>query len=224
MRWFKYMERQFAEQLANYGNLRIRRLSYYEDIESHGAAIGDPEENKITLYSHAHAKTGAELNDFEREGFVTFANEEEAQRAMFFNVQFERKFVGRPSYAFCATQVQSEDIRQKFNDENKLSRKPEYDACVEIVDHISFVNALKKHMNEASLKYYGHGNCFYREKKVRWNQWNPNVDQCPAFLKALKYKWQGEVRILFESIEVDPNEFIDLNAPELIPLCRLHLY
>jgi hypothetical protein len=224
MRWFKFMERQFAEKLADFGSLRIRHLSFYEDIERHGLAVGDPDENKIILYSKIHAKTGAELNNFEKARFFAFESEDAAQSSIFHNIDIEREIVGKAPYAFCATQEQSEEIRQRFNEENKLVNMPEYDACVEIVDHISFVNALIKHVDEASLKYYGHGNCFYRERRVRWDRWNPRVEQSPAFVKDPKYKWQKEVRIIFEPSDVDFQEFIDLAVPELIPLCKLHKY
>lgn len=224
MRWFKYMERKYAEEFANHGIFRINHLKNYENMELLGSAIGDSEENKLTIFSKIGLKTGSELNDFEKDGFFTFENDDIAKTWTFGNVECIRENHGRPTYSFCATDTCSEKIREQFNIDNKLAGRPAYDACVEILDRNKFIEVLKKHMHDINLIYYGHGHCFYREKQIPWNQWNRQNEQCPAFIKDPKYKWQQEVRILFEPRDEIYNDFVDLSSSDFVSLCRLHTY
>lgn len=221
MHWYKYMEARFAKELVDYGRLRINSLNYYKDIETHGNAVGDKEENTLNAVSDIHGtKTGAEFNELEK---MIFKPAPGADPSLFSisNSRIELSVQGKPTYGFCLSVSLSRELVTKMNKENNIVGSPQYDTCVKIKDHVLFVKTLSKYIKSHKLEYYGHGHCSYKSRDIPWEQWHKKGEQCPAFIKGLSYKWQKEVRILFETQSHDDLEPIDCEIPELKELCEI---
>lgn len=61
------MEARYPSKLVEHGKLRINSLNYYKDIETHGTAVGDREENTYNAVSVIKGtKSGAEFNALEK--------------------------------------------------------------------------------------------------------------------------------------------------------------
>jgi hypothetical protein len=221
MHWYKYMEARFASDLADKGKLRINSLNYYKDIEMHGNAVGDREENTYNAVSViAGTKKGAELNQLEK---MFFKPAPGVDPSTFFisNMTVRLSVQGKPSYGFCLSDTLSKELVTRMNEENESADKLPYDMCVKIIDHVKFVKVLSQHLKSRSLEYYGHGHCFYKSRYISWEEWHRNRDQCPAFIKGLNYSWQKEVRVIFETESHEDLEPIDIEIPELIQLCEI---
>lgn len=215
MHWYKYMENRFAQSLVGKGALRINSLAYYRDVETHGTAVGDHEENTQHVYSLVENKTGDQLNEFERDIVSAGPN------VTFRDCTFARTVNGVPTYALCLCESFSDEIMQRMSYENEAACNPSYDSCVCFPDHIAFYRAIAGAVRDFGLSYYGHGYCFYSERKIEFDQWNPNSQQCPAFIKPESYSWQREVRILFATEQREEYRPVDLVVPRLTSLCEL---
>jgi hypothetical protein len=221
MNWYKYMEARFANELVYHGKIRINSLNYYKDIEAHGNAVGDREENTLNAVSAIDGtKTGAELSDLEQMVFKPAPGVDPSSFSIS-NLSIVVPVQGKPSYGFCLSDTLSKELVTKMNEENDSVGNPPYDTCVKITDHVRFVKVLADHLKSQNLGYYGHGHCFYKSRDIAWEEWHRNNDQCPAFIKGLSYSWQKEVRVLFETQSHENIEPIDCEIPELKKLCEL---
>ena len=223
MKWYKYTEMKWAEGFVNSGRIRLNSLGYYRDIERHGLAVGDLHENTREIYSRSEFKTAAQLNDFEK-SFISIDETCKMDTIQFIGSNFILKHVGVPSYAICLSDNLSYALQSRMSDENIAAGNMPYDACIEIDDHIRFVRLISEAAKEqGGLEYYGHGHCFYKEREVNWDMWNPQLEQCPAFVKSSLYSWQKEVRVLFKPISGDVSQSVDLIVPELKDFCRIRM-
>lgn len=221
MIWYKYMEKRFASNLVDYGRLRINSLNYYQNIELHGNAVGDREENTLNATSHIEkTKTADQLNPLERM-FFDFHPGTDFSTCSFSNISFVVPVRGRPSYALCLSDTLSNELATVMNRENALASNPPYDACVKIHDHLTLIKLLDNYLKNHGLKYYGHGHCFYKSRNIPWERWHRESDQCPAFVKDPSYSWQKEVRILFECESMDKIHPIDCEIPKLSEVCEI---
>ena len=221
MYWYKYMEKKYAEELVNYGKIRINSLNYYRDIELHGKAVGDEAENTLNAVSVIKgSKTGDQLNELERMFFKSAPGVDSATWAIA-NATFLFPLQGRPTYGYCLSDALSQELLERMNYENQLVGNPPYDTCVRIKDHVSFVRLLSKHLIDKNLRYYGHGHCSYRTRDIPWEEWRRRGQQCPAFVKDSSYAWQKEVRVLFETRSHDDFEPIDIVIGGLVDLCEI---
>ena len=221
MQWFKYMEARFAKELIDHGRLRINSLNYYKDIEAHGNAIGDKEQNTLNAVSAIDGtKTGAELNELEQMFFKPAPGVDPSSFSIS-NLSVVVPVQGKPTYGFCLSDSLSRELVSEMNKENEIVGSPKYDTCVKIKDHVSFVKILSKYIKKHNLEYYGHGHCSYKSRNIPWDQWQKQSGQCPAFIKGLSYKWQKEVRVIFETQSHDDLEPIDCEIPELKELCEI---
>mgnify|MGYP006401287549 CR=1 FL=1 len=221
MIWYKYMEGRFAKDLVDHGRLRVNSLNYYRNVELHGNAVGDREENTFNATSAIEGtKTGDQLNPVERTIFG-FAPGVDPSTCSFSNLSVVVPVQGRPSYGLCLSDTLSGELVARMNEENALVGNPPYDACVKIHDHKVLIRLLERYLKGRGLKYYGHGHCFYKSRNIPWERWHRESDQCPAFVKDPSYSWQKEVRILFECGSGDEVDPIDCEIPELADLCEI---
>lgn len=222
MHWYKYMEARFARELIDHGRLRINSLNYYKNIENHGNAIGDAEENTFNAVSTSSGtRTFAQLNELERMVLRPEPGADPLSIIMTGTLNVTVPFQGKPTYGFCLSDSLSRELVTKINKENEIVGIPQYDTCVKIKDHVLFVRILSKYIKSHNLEYYGHGHCSYKSRDIPWDQWQKQSDQCPAFIKGLSYKWQKEVRIIFETQSHNDVEPIDCEIPELKELCEI---
>lgn len=221
MRWYKYMEKCFAEKMVTSGGIRLNSLNYYKDIETHGRGVGDKEENILNAVSeNKGTKTIDQLNPVEQMFFKP-APGADPSTIKIIGGTFIWPSSGRPTYVFCLSDVFDADFLHQMNKENKKVGKNLYDTCVMISDHISFVNILKKQLKDYGLNYYGHGHCLYETRNIPWEEWDSKSQQCPAFVKDPSYSWQNEVRVLFEAKLQDDLEPIDCQIEGLSDLCSI---
>lgn len=221
MHWYKYMEARFANELVEFGRLRINSLNYYKDIEEHGNAVGDKEENTLNAVSAIKGtKTGDQLNELESMVFQPAPGVDPASFSIS-NLSIVVPVQGKPSYGCCLSDTLSRELVDEMNKENELAGNPPYDACVKIRDHVAFVKIISDHLKRESLEYYGHGHCFYKSRNIPWEQWHRSSDQCPAFIKDPKHSWQKEVRVLFETESHEDFEPIDCEIIGLRDLCEI---
>jgi len=216
--WYKYMESRWAQLLVEKGAIRINPLNYYKNIEKHGKAIGDPKENTLEIFSNPEFKTGNDLNEFEKQ-FVNIKGDGDKSGITFSKCEFTKTQHGLPTHAFCLSDTYSKDILEKMNQENLAVGNKPYDTCVKIESHVEFVKIISKAAQIAGLEYYGHGNCFYRNRSIAWENWNPRTTPCPAFVKPISYSWQREVRVVFINSNDDLGP-IDIEIPEIPEICE----
>ena len=220
MKLFKYMENKWATELVNNGSLRINSLNYFKDHEAHGEAIGDAEENTLQVYTNPEYRDGNTLNEFEKQ-FVRIEGEGDKSGIVFNDCTFTQSHQGLPTYALCLSDTYCTDLQRRMSESNIAAGNSPYDACIEIDDHVEFVKLVSEAVfQKVGLEYYGHGHCFYKERRIPWETWNPRSQQCPAFIKPLGYSWQKEIRIIFKTASHNDLEPIDISIPAIKKLCR----
>lgn len=220
LQWYKYLPKIHAESMVEDGCVKLGILSGYQDVEAHGEAVGDPDENTRTIYSHdEHVKTDPkQLNPLERQ-FFDFGNAE-IENFHFSNNRIEIKNHDNDLLAYCTSRPFNINAMRKMSEENIKAGNDAYDACVEITDHIGFMQALCDFLeNEHGIIYKGHGDCFYRERLIHWTQahntaaWN---------IKDKKYSYQKECRIVFTPPSSFSEKSLIVNVPEIKKFCRLY--
>lgn len=220
MKWYKYLPKQFADDMVTNGCIKLSMLSYYRDIEAHGDAVGDTKENTRIIYSHdKDVKTSLEqLNPLEKRLFFLGGAKVE-------NFHFEKNRIeildkGDNLIAYCASNEFNKDSMERISKENIAAGNDAYDACVEISDHVDFVKTIEKFLvREYGFKYKGHGDCHYNDRLVHWSQAN-NVSSW--YLKELKYQYQSECRIVLVPPESFNEQSLIIYIPDIVKYCRFY--
>jgi len=201
------------------GCVRLGTLSSYRDLEAHGEAVGDQDENTRTIYSHdTHIKTDpSELNPLEKQ-MIEFTHPHPNIHLSGARIEIKNHY--RELLAYCASRSFDLEVMKKMSGENVKAGNDAYDACVEIIDHVEFIHALCGFMEkEHRLKYKGHGDCFYRGRLVHYTQahkteaWN---------LKPNEYLYQDECRIVLTPPEGFEKQSLIVNIPGIKKYCRIH--
>ncbi|MFT6954659.1 MAG: hypothetical protein ACJAY1_001779 [Glaciecola sp.] len=200
------------------GCIKLGMLSGYRDIETHGEAVGDLNENTKTIYSHdTHVKTDpSQLNPLENQLF-NFGNAK-IQNFKFSNNRIEIKNHDNELLAYCTSRPFDLEAMERMSEENIKSGNYAYDACVEITDHVEFTRALCEFLKrEHGFEYKGHGDCSYRDRLVHWTKahntlaWN---------LKDKEYSYQKECRIVLIPPKAFTEKSLIVNVPEIKKFLR----
>lgn len=220
MKWYKYLPKQHAESMIRDGCIKLGILSGYHDLEVHGGAVGDPDENTRVIYSHdTQVKTDpSELNPLERLAF-NFGNAK-IDRFEFYNNRIEVNARDEDLLAYCASNSFDVEAMHRISEENLKSGNEAYDACVEIVDHVGFVRALGVFLGqECGFKLKGWGDCFYRDRRVHWTHahktsaWN---------IKGENYSYQKECRVVFSPPGSFKDNSLIAKIPSIKQYCRIY--
>jgi len=220
VKWYKYLPEIHAESMIHNGCIKLGMLSGYREIEEHGSAVGDPDENTRTIFSHDKGvKTSPDqLNPVESHFFDLKGAT--VENFHFENNRFHVHDQGEELLAYCVSKPFDLAAMNTMSAENITAGNEAYDACVEISDHVGFVREVSAYMEkEHGFQYVGHGDCFYRDRMVHWSK----AHVSPAWnLKDDSYAYQKECRIVLRPPEGFDQDSLIVNIPEIKKYCRLY--
>lgn len=179
---YKYLESRHVKSLLR-GEVRVRNLRAYQELEHLGLAVGDPNEGTSTVLLRDGVMSGESLRPFfDAPAGATLDVRDCAEHTIHTDL-----------YAVCFSSVKSGELMSRFSEENVRAGGEPYDACVEIVAPAKFARGLAVRTAANGLRYRGWGACDYAEQ--------PEVPAGPlraALYKGPDYAWQMEVRLVFQ--------------------------
>jgi len=221
MKWYKYLPEIHADSMIRNGCIKLGILSGYREIEKHGIAVGDPDENTRTIFSHDKGvKTSLDqLNPLERQ-FINFGEGVTVKDIHIENNSFHVHEQGEELLAYCVSKPFDLASMQKMSEENIAADNDAYDACVEISNHAGFIREVSTYLkNEHGFQCVGHGDCFYAGRMVHWSTAHASSAWS---LKDASYAYQKESRIVLRPPEGFDQENLIVNIPEIKKYCRLY--
>ena len=177
--YYKYLKKEHAHSMLEYGRLRIGTLYEYRDMEKHGSVIGDDAEGKKSAFMEVGTETWS--NDTQPNFTRDFFKAIDGGSFTISGITLEKPKESPDFYLYCCTTEYSKDVMEEFG----------YDACVIIRNPERFFRALSKSLRHKVSSFQGVYECQYRERRVSHER---ETDAHPAIIKAPKYQNQKEIR------------------------------
>lgn len=206
---YKYLPKQYANNMMNLGQIRIGTLLDFQDEKSYGSVIGDQTEGYRQV-SVGDRSGGEAVNG--QVGGVTFENFSFKGGGMTI-----RQSVQHDYYVYCTSYDRDIAIQNAFS----------VDAAVEIFDVEGFFRSVTEQLK--ALKYTSDNGflqkCIYEDKQVyiapQKGKVNYNHPVTPVWRqKEVKYAYQKEVRALWTP--TNPKLVpIAIEVPDISNFCRL---
>lgn len=189
---YKYLPRQYAEDLVRDGSTRVGTLYDFRRIEL-GAGVADPEEGLLQVsrqiggephYFPPGTKEGAAMRFFGIEGDASVQN-----------IQFRRVLEHPDVFVWCCSTEFSADVEQSLEGA---------EACVEIRAAGTFFDELTRALNAVRpVEFLGFREVTYTPRNQTWESYSP--DMSAAFVKDPgSYGAQNEVRAVWRSLDKNP--------------------
>lgn len=192
---YKYLKKQFASDLLNYGMIRLGTSSSYRNEELLGSAIGDNEENRFGLVERHELLEMDKYESFsplvkqvmKDKGWPTLDQLKargETTKIAFFNTRFQLNLSAPDHWMYCTSAVLSQEVRNAFG----------ADVCVRITNPIYFFESIREQMQKMRLAMYSKvRDVLYTDQQVPSEN-----DQgiSPDEIKSPRYEYQKEWRLL----------------------------
>jgi len=207
---YKYMERKYAEELCNYGKIRVLGLRSYESDPGEGSLCCDIDQLSSKDVQHNSLGRDTILRNLD----PAISGLESSPGSEFENCTIETCV---PNWiVYCASTEKSHKTMEACD-----SR---YDSCVEISNISGFVNQLtiqlaKVTKESGSIDSFA-GYCTYLERNFPIRRSPPAQGVEIAFVKPPTFEAEHEYRILWKvELEYGAARFIE--SPEICKYCRL---
>lgn len=219
---YKFIERQHAEDLVQYGNIKVGTLLDFQKTEKYGAEIGDDQEGRNVTRVLADSNGDARISSM-RLGNVIFK---------------DGSMAGVPDHMPAAYYEQTSDqyyiLSLSLDNERSAMEKMKYDTCVEIIEPWLFAHALNRQLaamgkiahSKINYDYFMMENCVYMNKNVVIDGSSGQAidvppSTVPIFLqKRLDHIYQKEIRMVWKPSVPDPQPVI-FDCPELSAFCKI---
>ena len=207
MALFKYMERKWAENFLNEGEILIGTLGDFRKSENHSDDIADAGEGTKTIH-------------LKKNQLYTNVSNMPPSLPPFFHCESGGKIqlgadtkinIKNDYFVLCLSEVKSFSIMKRMS--------KSYDTCIEIVDPTKFLLAIKIAFSIKAPQYKSvECRCTYIPSRV----FDENTDQgySEAFMKPQNYSYQQEFRIVFDAQNL-PKEKMIIKSLEAAKYCKI---
>jgi hypothetical protein len=207
---YKLMERRWAEALINVGSIRIGTLADFRKEEAHAAGIGDEGEGTIT---HVSGRDWCPSGDVDLPGLKLRGLA--ANMITISNLGFRCK---TDALILCFTA-----------DRGAVGFPSEYNAIVEILDTVRFVETITRSLrkNAHEMTFVALKRCLYSDRENRLDRSTTSDEwyrKPPRFAEQVEYRaaWSPSALLAEEGLTAPPAiSPITLIEPELCSLVRL---
>ena len=205
--FYKYLPQNFAESFMSQGLIRIGTLYDYRNVEQHGDDIGDQSEGLKTVFSHdEEPKKGTELNPLESlamKGVDSMTIE---------NNRIEVRTNTLDCYVYSISKSYNASTPEKLSIDLPDGN---YVSCIEITNIDMLIQEVDKVL--LNVAFVGLGECQYIGREHHY----ATKTSPPVLLKAVKYKYQDEARLVWNPIGASDIEPQILKIDHVQRFCRL---
>ncbi len=210
---YRYSEEQYIREFLETGHMRLAQLSYSQDIEALGTAIGDDQEG----YTEG---TYVQRGDYYHTGIVTpetpaplreqaaRGNLDNGAHILFRNDVWVDTRVANPAFIQSTSRVLSRRMLTDFGN-----------TVIRIDDPLAYTQAiaLGLHLQAGRIaSNMGWGPCqYYSSRTFEWESRHVH----PGFVKTDAYAYQEEVRFYWQ-VE-DPSKPVFITVPDAARVCTL---
>lgn len=205
--FYKYLNKIHAVSLIQNGEILIRPLNNFKDLDKFSRKIGDSKEGTVRFYPKGKVFDTADPTH--NKSFASLVSQKIQAERVIIEASDHVEFFTKNCFIFSVSQILDKNLQQEFK----------YDSCVKISHFKEFYRVLTYNMIKSGYKIRNTevNECWYLDKDFDLNQELPGP---PAFIKEKHFENQKEVRCawIIEDIEEKP---LKLFYPDIIKFCSL---
>ncbi|GEM_PF-3553510 len=205
--FYKYLDRTYAENLVYKGEILIRPLNEFKDLDKFTRKIGDKREGTVKFYPNGKVFDTADPTH--NKSVANLVSQKMQAGRVIIDASEHIEFITQNCFIYSVSQILNKDLQREFK----------YDSCVKISPFDDFYRTLTYNMEKSGLKIIQTevNECWYLDKDFDLSQELPGP---PAFIKEKHFENQKEVRCawIIEGIEEKP---LKLTYPEITKFCSL---
>jgi hypothetical protein len=205
--FYKYLDKRYAENLVQKGEILIRPLNEFKDLGKFTRKISDKKEGIVRF--HPNGKVFDTADPTHNRSFATLVSQKIQAGRVIIDASEHVEFFTQNCFIYSVSQILDKDLLGEFK----------YDSCVKISPFEEFYRTLTYNMEKSGLKIIQTevNECWYLNKDFDLSQELPGP---PAFIKEKHFENQKEVRCawIIEDVEEKPLIF---TYPEITKFCSL---
>lgn len=205
--FYKYLDKSYAENLVQKGQILIRPLNEFKDLDKFTRKIGDKKEGTVRFHPNGKVFDTADPNH--NRSFATLISQKIQAGRVIIDASEHIDIFTQNCFIYSVSQILDRNLQREFK----------YDSCVKIFPFEDFYRTLTFNMEKSGFKILQTevNECWYLDKNFDLSQ---ELLGSPAFIKEKHFENQKEVRCawIIEGIE---EKSLILTYPEITKFCSL---
>ena len=205
--FYKYLDKRYAQNLIQKGEILIRPLNEFKDLDEFTGKIGDKKEGTVRF--HPNGKVFDTADPKHNRSFATLISSKIQAGRVIIDASEHIDIFTQNCFIYSVSQILDKALQKEFK----------YDSCVKITPFEDFYNTLTFNMKKMGYKiiHTELNECWYLDKNFDFSQELPGP---PAFIKEKHFESQKEVRCAWTIEGIDEKPLI-LSYPEITKFCSL---